>query len=104
MFANRPSQGDALESSLRRRQELVAQQKALKEQIDTIDAALEEYLIATGSTKEVVGPFTVARVTSRRSTLNPHRLVELGVMPDTIKAATSTTEFTYLKVTCAKEG
>jgi hypothetical protein len=103
MSLNRPH-GDALEASLRRRQELVVQKKALEDEIDTINSALEEYLIATGSDKEVVGPFTVARVTSRRSTLNPHRLVELGVMPDTIKAATSTTEFTYLKVTTAKEG
>jgi hypothetical protein len=30
--------------------------------------------------------------------------VELGVMPDTIKAATSIREFSYLKVTTAKEG
>jgi len=103
MSLNRPH-GDALEASLRRRQELVAQQKALKEQIDTIDAALEEYLIATGSTKEVVGPFTVARITSHRNTLDPRRLVELGVMPDTIKAATTSKAFTFLKVTTAKEG
>ena len=71
------------------RQQLITQRDELIKRIDTLSAEISQTLVLADERSVHVGPWLVTLVEySGRMTLDKHRLVELGVSPETITAAT----------------
>jgi hypothetical protein len=80
-----------LESTLDRRAHLKAQIALMEAEVDRINDTLEDYLTERGVKTDSIGRWQVTlSSTAGRKTLDPMKLVDLGVLPETIKAATKT--------------
>ncbi len=89
---------EALELTLKKRHALALERRRLDDEITLIDGALNDFLDERGVEADSAGLYTIKRVASARHTLDRQRLVELGVLPEIITAATKTTSFTSLRV------
>jgi hypothetical protein len=92
-----------LRSKVDERQTLIAQRDQILQQIATLSDEISQTLVMADQKSARVGPYLVTLVENQgRLTLDKHRLVELGVLPETITAATVRgTPFVSLQVRTA---
>lgn len=91
----------SLETVLQHRLDLVAERKRIEDEIAQLDDSLGDYLDEMNQEKAQFGNLVLSRVQSSRRTIDKLRLVEQGVLPSVIDAATKETKFSFVKVSKA---
>jgi hypothetical protein len=87
-------------TTLRAYAELKAQKDAIDAALKTTRTHVEEILTESGEESLAIDGYKTTLVAPVRSTLDPQRLIMLGVSPDIIKQATVETAGTpYLRIT-----
>jgi hypothetical protein len=89
---------DELTEKLEERQGAIAIRDELQAQIDLLKPEIEGALAERDRKKYVVGRWVPQIVVQERKTLDPKKLLQLGVTVDKIEAATSITVVTQLRV------